>query len=171
VARRLRFLRPPFKPYVRISRIRLTDGPLKKHACLQVIYVSCPPAERHSARAGRTAGETAVPLTLGYLAQAVSEFSHFVQGVIGSCDHALALTSVGRHDQSRVPSLNRLSPASQVLRTPRTPARHDSLSPSAYRNRQRPTWAAGTGLSCSAPNCVRMLSPILRERPAPLRIF
>ena len=92
-------------------------------------------------------------------------------GVFGSCDHALALTSRRRRDQSRVPSLNRLSPASTVLRTPRTPARHGPLSPSAYRNRQRPTWAAGTGLSCSAPSCVRMPSPIPRERPAPLRKF
>ena len=42
-----------------------------------------------------------------------------------------------RRDQSRVPSLDRLSPASTVLRTPRTPARHDPLSPSAYRDRLR----------------------------------
>ena len=93
--------------------------------------------------------KTSLPLTLGHLAQAAWEFSHFVRGcttrVIGSCDHALALTSGRRRDQSRVPSLDRLSPASTVLRTPRTPAQHGPLSPSAYRNRLRPTWAAGNG--------------------------
>ena len=56
-----------------------------------------------------------------------------------------------------------------VLRTPRTPARHVPLSPSAYTDRLRLTQAAGTGLSCSASNCVRMPSSLPRGRPAPLR--
>src|SRR5262249_27475156 len=51
--------------------------------------------------------ETPLPLTLGRRVEAALELSHFVGGVVGSCDHALALTSLRRHDQSRVPSLLR----------------------------------------------------------------
>jgi hypothetical protein len=91
-------------------------------------------------------------------------------GVVGSRDHALTLTSTRRHNQSRAPSLGRLSPASTVLWAPRTPARHAALSPSAYRRRRRPTWAAGTGLSCSASHCLRMPSSLPRAGPAPLRV-
>ena len=82
--------------------------------------------------------ETSLPIALGRDVQLALEFSHFINGVFGSCDHALALTSWHQHDQSRVPSLDepcRL--VSSVLRTPRTPARHDPLSPSAYRDRLR----------------------------------
>ena len=108
-------------------------------------------------------------LTLGRDVQPTLEFSHVFSGVIGSCDHALALTSLRRHDQSRVPSLDRpCRPASAVLRTPRTPAQHDSPSPSAYRNRLRPTWAAETGLSCSVSGCVDVPSSIPRGCPASL---
>src|SRR5215212_126708 len=100
--------------------------------------------------------EAASRLSLGRDVQAALEFSRFgeggvacavavVGGVVGSCDHALTLTSTRGRNQSRVPSLDRLSPASAVLRTPRTPARHDPPSPSAYTGRLRPTWAAGTG--------------------------
>ena len=61
-------------------------------------------------------------------------------------------------------------PASSVLRTPRTPAQHDSLSPSAYRNRLRPTWAARTGFSCSVSGCVDVPSSIPRGCPASLPV-
>ena len=111
--------------------------------------------------------------------KAALEFSRFGKGVafavavgggvVGSFDHALALTSTRRRNQSRAPSLHRLSPASTVLWTPRTPARRGPLSPSAYRDRLRWTSAAGTGLSCSASSCVRMPSSLPRGRPAPLR--
>jgi hypothetical protein len=49
--------------------------------------------------------ETTLPIALGRDVQPALEFSHVVDGVIGSCDHALALTSLLRHNQSRVPSL------------------------------------------------------------------
>jgi hypothetical protein len=69
-------------------------------------------------------------------------------GVVGSCDHALTLTSSRGRDQSRAPSLDRpCRPASRggfaspsVLWAPRTPARHGPLSHSAYRDRLRLTW-------------------------------
>src|SRR6478736_2352954 len=51
--------------------------------------------------------ETSLLIALGRDVQPALEFSHFIHGVIGSCDHALALTSLLRHDQSRVPSLVR----------------------------------------------------------------
>jgi hypothetical protein len=113
-------------------------------------------------------------LALGHSVKAALQFSHFVGGVIGSCDHARALTSLHNRDQSRAPALgqpSRTAPA--VLWTPRTPARHAPLSPSAYRDRQRPTWAAGTGLSCSAPIPARrdrMPASLPRGRPAALRV-
>ena len=62
VALGLRFLRSPFKPYVRISRIRLTDGLLMQHARLQdSIPVSTLLTERHSARSGRRAHGNVAP--------------------------------------------------------------------------------------------------------------
>ncbi len=51
--------------------------------------------------------ETTLLIALGRDVQPALEFSHVFNGVIGSCDHALALTSLRRHDQSRVPSLVR----------------------------------------------------------------
>ena len=37
--------------------------------------------------------ETTLPVALGRDVQPALEFSHFIRGVVGSCDHALALTS------------------------------------------------------------------------------
>jgi hypothetical protein len=37
--------------------------------------------------------ETSLLIALGRDVQPALEFSHFIDGVIGSCDHALALTS------------------------------------------------------------------------------
>jgi len=37
--------------------------------------------------------ETTLPIALGRDVQPALEFSHFFRGVVGSCDHALALTS------------------------------------------------------------------------------
>ena len=52
-----------------------------------------------------------------------------------------------------LPSGGLVLPPSSVLRAPRTPSRHSPPSPSAYRGRLRPTWAAGEGLSCSVSGC------------------
>ena len=52
---------------------------------------------------------TASPSMLGGRAELAPGFSCFVFGVVGSCDHALTLTPVRKHDQSRVPSLYRRS--------------------------------------------------------------
>src|SRR5688500_5150563 len=101
--------------------------------------------------------EAAIPVALGRHVQAALELSRFGEGplsrapavavaggVVGSCDHALALTSSRGRDQSRAPSLGRrYAAASTVLWAPRTPARHDPLSPSAYRDRLRPTRPPG----------------------------
>ncbi len=61
--------------------------------------------------------EAALPIPLGCYEEPALEFSHFVSGVVGSeIDHALALTSAHRRNQSRVPSLDRVyHPASSVL--------------------------------------------------------
>ena len=74
------------------------------------------------------------------------ELLHFERRVVGCCHHALALTPRYGHDQSRTLSLQRLSPPSSLLWAPRTPSRHDRISPSAYTHRLRPTWAAEEGL-------------------------
>ena len=144
-----------------------------------------PPAGRHPARSGYTRMEASSGRRLAAtyrprwssrlwrrLALAVAPWS----GVVGSCDHALTLTSRRGHDQSRVPSLVRLSPASRegvafpsVLRTPRTPARHDPLSPSAYTDRLRLTWPPGRASPVPHQTPVRMPSSLPRGRPAPLR--
>ena len=60
--------------------------------------------------------ESTLPVALGRDEQPTLEFSHVISGVIGSGDHALALTSLRRHDQSRVPSLGQaFRPVSSVL--------------------------------------------------------
>jgi len=56
-----------------------------------------------------------------------------------------------------------------VLRTPRTPARHVPLSPSAYTDRLRPTWPPGRASPVPHRTPVRMPSSLPRGRPAPLR--
>jgi hypothetical protein len=62
------------------------------------------------------------------------------------------------------------SRGSSLLRSPRTPAAHGSLSPSAYTSRAALTRAAQTGLSCSVPLRVRVLRPIpRRDLPRVLR--
>jgi hypothetical protein len=68
-------------------------------------------------------------------------------------------------DQSRGPSLlpRYSSRRSSVLRPPRTPAAHDSISPSAYTSRVAVTPAAQTGLSCSVPLRARVLRPLPRR--------
>jgi hypothetical protein len=101
-------LRPPFKPYVRISRIRLPDGLLTWHAHLldsvppprlsQDVTPPDPVVQRV---------EATLPVALGRRVEPALEFSHFVFGVVGSDDHALALTPLRRRDQSRAPSLGR----------------------------------------------------------------
>ncbi len=74
-------------------------------------------------------------------------------------------------DQSRGPSLpSRCSSRrSAVLRPPRTPAAHGSLSPSAYTRRLAPTRAAQTGLSCSVQLPARVLRPLPRRDLARVR--
>ena len=87
-------LRPPVKPYVRISRIRLTDGLLMRHARPPFTNRLAPPVSRHSA--GPTMGRrarTPCPGTLGRHEEPVtSGFACLIDGVVGSCDHALTLT-------------------------------------------------------------------------------
>ena len=97
------------------------------------------------------------------------ELSHFTRRVVGCCHHALALTPRYGHDQSRALSLQRLSPPSSLLWAPRTPSRHDRISPSAYTHRLRPTWAAEEGLPSSVSGFPCVLASIPRKRPAPLR--
>ena len=166
----LRFLRPPVKPDVRISRIRLTDGLLRRHACYEGTCI--PGFQRNVTPPGFVIQHGIdAPVNTWPRCTADAGVLALFKRVIGSCDHALALTSLRWHDQSRVPSLDRpCRPASAVLRTPRTPARHDSPSPSAYRNRLRPTWAAETGLSCSVSGCVDVPSSIPRGCPASLPV-
>src|SRR6266511_665498 len=75
-------------------------------------------------------------------------------------------------DPSRGPSLPWCysPPRSAVLRPPRTPAAHDSTSPSAYTRRSALTRAAQTGLSCSVRLRARVLRPIPhRDLPRDLR--
>ena len=110
-----------------------------------------------------------LPASLGSHVKPALELSDFVRRVVGPLGHALALTPSRRRDQSRALSLQRLSPPSSLLRAPRTPSRHDAISPSAYTRRLRPTWAAEEGLPSSASGCPYVPSSLPRERPAPLR--
>src|SRR6185436_17726497 len=73
-----------------------------------------------------------------------------------------------KRDPSRGPSLRwrSSSPPSQVLRPPRTPARHAATSPSAYTQRSAATTAAETGLSCSPPCLQRVPLPVPRRGPS-----
>ncbi len=102
-------LRPPFKPYVRISRIRLTDGLLMRRACLldneplPRLQQDVTPPEPVGQRV-----EASLPVALGQHEEPALEFSYFVFGVVGSGDHALALTPLRRRDQSRAPSLDQV---------------------------------------------------------------
>ena len=70
-----------------------------------------------------------------------------------------------KRDQSRDPSLPPCSSSrrSAVLRSPRTPAAHHSISPSAYTRGGTLTGAAQTGLSCSVPLRAHVLRPIPRR--------
>src|SRR5688500_10071882 len=70
-----------------------------------------------------------------------------------------------RHDHRKGPSLpSRCSSRrSAVLRPPRTPAAHDSLSPSAYTSRLAPTRATQTRRSCSVRLPARVLRPLPRR--------
>ena len=81
-----------------------------------------------------------------------------------SCPHACLLR---RRDHRRDPSLRSRcsSRASPLLQSPRTPAAHDALSPSAYTHRSAATTAAQTGLSCSVPLRARVLRPLPRRDP------
>src|SRR5262245_58809419 len=102
---------------------------------------------------------------LGSHVEPALESSHFARRVIGSCDHALALTPRYGHDQSRALSLQRLSPPSSLLWALRTPSRHSAISPSAYTRRLRPTWTVEEGLPSSASGCPCVPSSLPRERP------
>jgi len=70
-----------------------------------------------------------------------------------------------RQDHRRDPSLlpRCSSRGSSLLRSPRTPAAHVSLSPSAYTRRLALTRAAQTGLSRSIPLRARVLRPLPRR--------
>ncbi len=74
-------------------------------------------------------------------------------------------------DHRRGPSLppRCSSRRSAVLRPPRTPAAHASLSPSAYTSAPAPTRAAQTGLSCSVRLRARVLRPLPRRDPTHVR--
>lgn len=79
-----------------------------------------------------------------------------------SCPRACLLD---HRDHRRDPSLlsRCASRGSSLLRSLRTPAAHDPVSPSAYPNRCAATTAAQTGLSCSAPLPARVLRPLPRR--------
>ena len=79
---------------------------------------------------------------LGEREKLAVEFSCFALGVDGSsrpCPHTY-LHEPAQPKQGSFPPTAFWSPSSSVLRAPRTPSRHDALSPSAYRRRLRPTW-------------------------------
>ena len=88
-------------------------------------------------------------------------------GVIGTgpAGHALTLTLIPSATKAEALPSDRVvrRDRSPVLRPPRTPAAHDSISPSAYTSRAAPTRAAQTGLSCSAPLRARVLRPLPRR--------
>jgi hypothetical protein len=86
-----------------------------------------------------------------------------------SCPHTYRHSE---RDQSRGPSLpGCCSPPRSAVRPPRTPAAHDSTSPSAYTRRSALTRAAQTGLSCSVRLRAHVLRPLPRRdlRHVPLR--
>src|SRR5437870_5274699 len=66
--------------------------------------------------------EAALPTPLGRSPQRPLEFSHFAPRVVGACAHALALTPMRTHDQSRGPSLQAV-----LLPFAGTPTPSDSL--------------------------------------------
>ena len=82
-----------------------------------------------------------------------------------SCRPCPRTYPVSERDQSRDPSLRSRysSRPSAVLRSPRTPAAHDAISPSAYTRRFALTWAMQTGLSCSTPSLEHVLRPLPRQ--------
>jgi hypothetical protein len=172
---RARLHRPPFKPCVRFSRTRLTDG----------VHVSSmhgfgygrgltPRTERHPVEPVMQRVEPASRDT-AWLPHTASA------GVIELCREALASRGVWvrqsepcprsylqeKRHQSRSPSLRRRSPAppSPVLWPPRTPAAHRATSPSAYTPGPCPTPAAQTGLSCSAANWCARATPLTPASP------
>ena len=117
--------------------------------------------------------------SLGRDPESALQLAHVVDGrtptgVIGTgpAGHALARPCVDQRDHRRDPSLpSRCSSrGSALLRSPRTPAAHDSLSPSAYTSRAALTRAAQTGLSCSVPLRARVLRPIPRRDLARVRL-
>jgi hypothetical protein len=89
---RTHHLRPPFKPYVRISRIRLTDGLLTLHTCFR--WMDRVPMVVTPSAAGHVTGGSYPAAALGRREEPLLEFSRAFERVVGSCDHALALTSI-----------------------------------------------------------------------------
>ena len=59
--------------------------------------------------------EAPSPAALGSHEKLALEFSYFLCGVVGPLGHALALTSRHKRNQSRAPSLRRVSATSTVL--------------------------------------------------------
>ena len=123
--------------------------------------------------------EAALRRSLGCDPEAALQLAHFVElggrhrgdwdRTSRSCPRACVLD---RQDHRRDPSLRPRcsSRTSPLLRSPRTPAAHDSLSPSAYTSRAALTRAAQTGLSCSAHLLARVLRPLpRRDLPRDLR--
>ena len=130
------------------------------------------PQGRHPSRCGHTAHGNGVPA-------AAWPPPTVVFGVVALCRRAYARRGgwIGlrrpcpraylhqRHSHRRDPSLRMRcsSHPSSVLRSPRTPAAQRSFSPWAYASRLSLTWAAQTGLPCSALFLDRVLLPIPRR--------
>jgi hypothetical protein len=114
--------------------------------------------------------QTTLPEALGHHVQTMLEFSRFFNGVVGSCDHALTLTSRHRRDQSRVPSLDR----------PLETGVNGTMNPSDSRPARSafavglcgpplPDLAAGNGSLLFRIRLCHMPASLPRVRPAPLR--
>jgi hypothetical protein len=131
-----------------------------------------PHGGRHTSTSDRVAHEIGVPgiawprprgdVAIGALCQRTDALRGSWSRSCRSCPRACLLD---HRDHRRDPSLRpRYSSwASSLLRSPRTPAAHDALSPSAYTCRSAATTAAQTGLSCSVHLPVRVLRPLPRR--------
>ncbi len=105
---RIRFLRAPFKPCVRFSRTRLTDGLLMPHSRFPDSELS--PRLRQDVTPVDSVVqrmEASLRAALGSDEESALELSYFIDRVVGPLGHALALTPSRRRDQSRAPFLGR----------------------------------------------------------------
>ena len=131
-----------------------------------------PPGGRHASRSGPSGHESVAPgiawprprvgVAIGARGRRTDVRRGSWNRTSQSCPRACLLD---QRDHRRDPSLpSRCSSrGSSLRRSPRTPAAHDSLSPSAYTSRVAPTRAAQTGLSCSVRLPARVLRPLPRR--------